>query len=261
MKGGVGKTTLVHGLSARAAACGHKVLMVDLDQQGNLSHSFSIWPTLGESPTLLNIYQGNLKGKKLAVSDAVVPITENLSIIPANLSMANFDTALTASGTENIGSLFKKMFHSIEDEYDVIIFDCPPALSKVTAAVHCFVDMLLLPVNADQFSLEGLQLTLDNLSQLKENFEIDPKISIVLNKFHGRHKIDGDILKMLSSNYGEMLEDSFISSTKRIENSIAKGHCVWEDRHKNNALEDMHNLLTDLFSLETWQHKVGRFHN
>lgn len=258
VKGGVGKTTLVHGLGARSAATGHKTLLIDLDQQGNLSHSFGVWPILGADPTMLNVYKGELNGSKIDSKDAIVKITEDLHIIPANLSLANLDTALTASGTENIGNLFKRLFHNLENEYDAILFDCPPALSKVTAAVHCYIDMLVLPVNADSFSMEGLQLTLDNLKLLRENYKIAPKLSIVLNKFHSRHKMTLEILKLLSEEYGDILAESFVSSTKKIENSLAKGECIWIDRNKNNALEDMHNLLVELYSLSNWENKKGR---
>lgn len=258
VKGGVGKTTLVHGLGARSAALGHKTLLVDLDQQGNLSHSFGIWPILGSDPTLLNVYRGEINGKKITIRDAIKEITDDLHIIPANLSLANFDAALTASGTENIGRLFGRLFKELEKKYDVILFDCPPALSKITAAIHCYVDMLVLPVNADSFSMEGLQLTLDNLKLLKENYGADPKLSIVLNKFHSRHKMTLDILRVLSEQYGDMLAESFISATKKIENSIAKGECIWVDRNKNNALEDIHNLVVELFSLSKWEDFKGR---
>ncbi|MGA1546986.1 MAG: AAA family ATPase [Flavobacteriaceae bacterium] len=251
VKGGVGKTTLVHSLASRAVALGHRVLMVDLDQQGNLSHSFGVWPKLGIDPTLLNVYEGEIKGRAVSIEDTIVELTNDLHIIPANLSLASFDGQLTVS-TENLGSLFEEMFAPIRDNYDLIFIDAPPALSKITAAVHCFVDTLIMPVNADAFSLEGLQLTMDHLDMMRKKFRVNPEISIVLNKFFSQHKMTIEVLKVLSENYGEHLAETFIAGTKKIENSIASNSCVWTDRVRNNALEDMDAYLSELLGLEQW---------
>ncbi len=252
VKGGVGKTTLVHGLASRSVALGHKVLMVDLDQQGNLSHSFGVWPQLGKDPTLLNVYDKNLNGKPITIKNAIVHLTPNLHLIPANLSLANLDSALLM-GTENLGNLFKEIFTPVENDYDVIFLDCPPALSKVTAAVHCLVDKIVMPVNADAFSIEGLQLTHEHLAQMKKKFGAKPELKIVLNKFHAQHKMTLEVLKALSDNFSQHLSQYFISATKQIENSLAEGQCVWTARSKNSALEDMHNFLVDLMGLDRWK--------
>lgn len=254
VKGGVGKTTLTHGLSARASSFGLKTLIVDLDQQGNLSHSFGIWPKVGEDPTLLNVYQGDFKGQAISVRDTITAITDFLHIVPANLTLANLDSALLM-GNDNLGSIFSDMLAEVENDYDLILLDCPPALSKVTAAVHCYVDTIVMPVNADIFSIEGLQLTLDHLKNLKKSFKVDPKISIVLNKCHAQHKMTFEVLNALHENYSEWLSDCFISSAKKIENSIANGQCIWADRTKNNALSDMHNYLCELLGLAVWKQK------
>lgn len=256
VKGGVGKTTLTHGLSARASSFGLKTLIVDLDQQGNLSHSFGVWPKVGEDPTLLNVYQGEFKGEDVSIRDTITPITDFLHIVPANLTLANLDSALLM-GNDNLGSIFADLLAEVESDYDLIFIDCPPALSKVTAAVHCYVDTLVMPVNADIFSIEGLQLTLDHLKNLKKSFKVDPKISIVLNKCHAQHKMTFEVLNALHENYSAWLSDCFISSTKKIENSIANGQCIWADRRKNNALEDMHNYLCELLGVNIWKQKTS----
>jgi chromosome partitioning protein len=252
VKGGVGKTTIVHGLASRAVALGHKVLMVDLDQQGNLSHSFGVWPQLGKDPTLLNVYDRNLNGRPITIKESIVKLTPNLHLIPANLSLANLDSALLM-GTENLGNLFKEIFAPVENDYDAIFFDCPPALSKVTAAVHCFVDKIVMPVNADAFSIEGLQLTHEHLGQMRKKFGAKPELRIVLNKFHAQHKMTLEVLKALSDNFSQHLSQYFISATKQIENSLAEGQCIWTARNKNAALEDMHNFLVELMALERWK--------
>jgi cellulose biosynthesis protein BcsQ len=110
-----------------------------------------------------------------------------------------------------------------------------------------------MPVNADAFSIEGLQLTHEHLGQMKKKFSAKPELKIVLNKFHAQHKMTLEVLKALSDNFSEHLSEYFISATKQIENSLAEGRCVWTARNKNAALDDMHNFLVDLMGLDRWK--------
>ena len=105
VKGGVGKTTLIHGLAARASAYGCRTLMIDLDQQANLSTSFGVYSRPKKDPSLLDVYVGHMNGKKVRIQDTVVKVTDFLHIIPANLTLANLDVSIV-QGTENIGNLF-----------------------------------------------------------------------------------------------------------------------------------------------------------
>lgn len=253
VKGGTGKTTLTHALATRAAALGHKVLAIDLDQQANLSHSFNVWANSKSDPTLFNVYEGHLQGKKIGIKDAIVELSSDFHLIPANLSLANLESALLSS-TENLATLISSILKPIEKSYDLIFIDCPPALSKLTAAVQLYVNSLIIPVNPDSFSLEGLDLTLLHLKKMRKNYRSKTEINIVVNKFDGRHKLGLEVLRTLHEDYSQYLCDNFISVTKQIENSIAEGHCVWESRNKNQALDDIHALLIQILSLDVWKH-------
>lgn len=253
VKGGVGKTTLAHGLASRASAYGFKTLMVDLDQQANLSTSFGVFSRPKEDPTLLDVTTGSLNGEPVRVEDVVVPLTDFLHIIPANLTIANLDLLLI-TGNENIGTFFEQILEPIRDDYDLVFIDCPPSLSRVTFAAHCYADTILMPVNMDRFSIDGLELTLDHLSSLQKKYGLDPKLSIVINKFDARQKILGNaVIEALTNNYRDYLMESYISISKQIDNSIAANQCIWEAKaSKNPALEDINNLLIEMFDLESW---------
>jgi len=184
---------------------------------------------------------------------ASIPIADYLHIIPSNLTIANLDLQLI-HGNENIGKFFKDVFEPIRNDYDLIYVDCPPSLSRVTAAAHCFADRIIMPVNTDRFSIDGLELTLDHLTTLQKKFSVDPTLNIVINKFDARQKILGNaVIQALTSRYREYLLESYISISKQIDNSIAAHKCIWAEKpSKNQALQDINNLLIELFDLESW---------
>ena len=87
----------------------------------------------------------------------------------------------------------------------------------------------------------------------KKKFKVNPEINIVVNKFDARHKLGFAVIKSLNDEYGDLLCETFVSVTKQLENSLAQGKCVWSSKGKNNALEDMHNLLIELLGLDSWK--------
>lgn len=249
VKGGVGKTTLVHALASRASAYGFRTLMIDLDQQANLTTSFGIYTQPKKDPTILDVIMGN----RSTIQDIIVPITDFLHIVPSNLNIANLDLQLI-HGNENLKEIFSQIFQPVLDSYDLIFIDCPPSLSRVTTAAHCFATQILMPVNTDRFSIDGLELTLDHLLSLQKKFNLETKISIVINKFDARQKILGNaVIDALTSKYRDFLLESYISVSKQIDNNIAAHKSIWASTpSKAAALEDLNNLFTELFELNLW---------
>ena len=255
VKGGVGKTTVVHALAARASAFGLRTLMVDLDQQANLSSSFGVHSRPKVDLTMLEVYLNHEKGIKTKINEAIIKLTDFLHIIPANLSLANLDLALIQA-TENLERLFMEMFSPISEDYDVIFIDCPPALSRVTSAAHCFATKILMPVNMDKFSLDGLDLTIDHHKLLSRKFKVNAKIHVIINKFDARQKLGFEVINQLSTEYQQSLCETYISVSKQIDNSIASNECIWNNSlGKNVALEDFNNLLIEILGLSSWKNR------
>ncbi len=252
VKGGVGKTTLVHALASRASALGCKTLMIDLDQQANLTSSFGVQCRPKIDPTILDLYMGRMENKAVSAKDLIVKITPYLHIIPSNLSLANLDVAMI-QGTENIGKFFADMFKPIRKDYDLIFIDCPPSLSRVTSAAHCFSDKIILPVNMDRYSLDGLDLTLDHLTVLSRKFKVAATLQVVINKFDARQKLGYEIIGELNEQHKDILCETYVSVSKQIDNSVAANQCIWNPGlGKNFALDDFNNLLVEILGLKIW---------
>ncbi|MEO5968391.1 MAG: AAA family ATPase, partial [Bdellovibrionia bacterium] len=245
--------TLTHAMASRCSALGMRVLMIDGDQQANLSKSFGVYSRPRVDVTLFEVYNGRINDRKVTIKDAVVPLTDFLHIIPANLGLANLDLSII-QGTENIGSFFAEMLAPIRDNYDLIFFDCPPSISRITSAACCFADKVILPINADAYSIEGLHLSTEHLLSIHSKFNTTAELQIVMNKFDARAKLAFSLLnQLMQSDFKECLCDTYVSTSKEFDNSIADGKCLWNAKSgKNPALEDIHSLIVEIFDLKQW---------
>ena len=126
VKGGVGKTSLSHSFAIRASQYGAKVLCIDLDQQANLTQAFGL--DSEELPTFFDIIRNDI-----SIDEATISVTSNLHLIPSSMDLSFLDRFLQMNN-ENLADVFKDKIETISDNYDYIVFDCPPAISSATAA-------------------------------------------------------------------------------------------------------------------------------
>ena len=128
----------------------------------------------------------------------------------------------------------------------------------MTSAAHCYADKILLPVNTDRFSLDGLELTLEHLALLQKKFRAKAELHVVINKFDARQKLGFEVINELASEYREMLCEAYITVSKQIDNSIAANECLWSPQQgKNAALEDFNNLLIEVFQMKSWKEQMA----
>lgn len=255
VKGGVGKTTLTHGFASRAAAMGFRVLMIDLDQQANLSSSFGLTPVLGKDPSMLEVISKKIGSKKISVKDAIKKVDDFLDIIPATMSLSTLDATIMVQ-QHNVETLFKKALGSVVDNYDFIIFDCPPALSLTTTAVHCFTldnfaQHIVMPLAPEEFSREGLITTLTHFQSLVEKHDVAPEVDVVLNMMDLRTNLAVELIKEMHDEYREILNPHYIAIDQGIKNSLREKKCIWS--RPNKATEDINTVLIELLNLEIWK--------
>jgi len=255
VKGGVGKTTLTHGFASRAAALGFKVLMVDLDQQANLSSSFGLSPKLGVDASMLEVVNGKIGDRKISARDAIVEITPHLSIIPATMSLSTLDATIMVQ-QHNVETLLKKALQDISEDFELIVFDCAPSLSLTTTSVHCFEldgfnQHIIMPLAPEEFSREGLFTTLAHFQTLVDKHDIAPQVDVILNMMDLRTKLAIDLIKEMHEDFGEILHPRYIAIDQGIKNSLREKQCIWSK--PNKATEDMHAVLVEILNLESWE--------
>ena len=148
-KGGVGKTTTTINLSACLAEAGKKVLVIDVDPQGNTTSGLGIDKNDVDN-TVYELMLGEAELKECIYES----VMEGLYVIPSNVNLAGAEIELIDIDEREY--ILKKITESIKDEYDFIMLDCPPSLSMLTVNAMTAADTVLVPIQCEYFALEGL---------------------------------------------------------------------------------------------------------
>ncbi len=161
-KGGVGKTTTAINLSACLAEKGQRVLVVDIDPQGNTTSGLGIAKDNVDN----TIYEVMLQ--EIDISDAICKdIFENLDIIPSNVNLAGAEIDLI--DIENREYILKNAINTVRNNYDYVILDCPPSLSMLTVNAMTAADTVLVPIQCEYYALEGLTQLIHTINLVKKN--------------------------------------------------------------------------------------------
>ncbi|HTW11519.1 MAG TPA: ParA family protein [Solirubrobacteraceae bacterium] len=199
-KGGTGKTTTVRTLTDIYRRIGLAVLAVDLDPQGNLSDYLDVDPDA--APTIGDVLQGTAKIGE-ATHDGVVP---------ANLGLA--EAELVLGGKLGRELTLKKALRDVQDDYDLILIDCPPALGLLTVNALVACDHALISAEAQYFALQGVEQALEVLELARENLNPDLQwLGVLLNIADMRTRHSREAYDSLKEHFGEKVFPTTIRSS------------------------------------------------
>lgn len=246
IKGGVGKSSLASATAVRANMYGAKVLCIDFDQQGNLTRSFGIDGR--ESLVWLHVLRNQCK-----IHEAIIPITKTLHLIPSSMNNSKLDIEL-ANNPINLREMIRDALNEIRDIYDLVIFDCPPSLNKVTAATTCASDLVIMPINADGYSMDALDATIKEIKHLESAFKLQLPYRILWNKYDQREKLAVKYLHEVASK--EACKDNILPVVIRtdatIKNALDQGISIFEMKSRTGIYEDIDNLTKEILGLAQW---------
>ena len=197
-KGGIGKTTSAINIAAAMAVAGKKVLAVDCDPQGNMTSGFGI-----NKKSLHNTSYDMLVGRVSALDTVQKTAFDNISVIPANISLAGAEFELVE--LEDRAYRLKNELLKLRDEYDYIVIDCPPSLGILTINALAASDGVVIPMQCEYFALEGL-------TQL-----------ILITMYNGRLNLSTQVLKELKRYYADKLLSEPIPRSVRISEAPSFG--------------------------------------
>lgn len=236
LKGGVAKTTTAMNIGLGAVQYGARVLFIDMDQQANLTFALGVdIDDAEEKPVWLDIVE-----KKATIQEAVVKLTDKIDLIPSNLNNSVLDRVLLNSN-RNWSQAVKNPLETIRKNYDLILIDTAPALSATNTAVTVASDMVILPVNPDRFSYMGLEKHLEELREIKKDFDLDLTEKILFTRFDGREKVSHELLQKCMDSFEDLLMKSYIRTSTEVKNTIGTGKTIYHS--KSNARED-YDLVT-----------------
>ncbi len=217
-KGGVGKTTTNINLGACLAMKGKKVLVVDIDPQGNTTSGIGIRKRSLEY-TLYDV----LLEDDFDVRKAILPTkTKNLDIIPADVDLAGAEVELVS--IEGRERRLKKAIDAIRDSYDFIFVDCPPSLGLLTINSLTAVDSVLIPIQCEFYALEGVSQLVSTIELVKKN--MNPNIyieGVILSMFDGRTNLSLQVVQEVKNFFGSAVYSTIIPRNVRLAEAPSYG--------------------------------------
>ncbi|MBR2460357.1 MAG: ParA family protein [Clostridia bacterium] len=216
-KGGVGKTTSAVNIAASLGALDEKVLLVDMDPQGNASTGVGLIDR-NDTCTIYEVITGE------APVEAAIYTTEfkNLDVIPSVIGLAGAELEMTQ--IENRERLLKRALDSVRDKYDYIIIDCPPSLSLLTVNALVASDGFIIPVQCEYYALEGLVQLMNSVAVVKEYY--NPHLSLVgvlVTMYNARLNFSGRIMEDLRNHYPDELFKTAVTRNVRLSEAPAFG--------------------------------------
>ena len=239
-KGGVGKTTTSINLSACLAEKGKKVLLIDMDSQGNTTSGLGI----EKNETENTIYE--VLREEISIEESFVEFDAfdgNLTIIPANRNLAGAEIELITTGNQQY--ILKDLIKPIRELFDYVIIDCPPALGMLTVNAMTAADTVLVPIQCEFYALDGLSQLIYTINLIQENLNPDLYIEgVVFTMYDARTNLSLQVVENVKDNLRQNIYKTIIPRNVRLAEAPSHGLPINIYEKKSTGAE-AYKLLAD----------------
>lgn len=268
-KGGVGKTTTSINLSACLAEQGKKILVVDIDPQGNASSGLGVDKNALEN-TVYELFIGECELEDCIQIEAL----ENLDVLPSNVNLSGAEIDLI--GIDGREYILKKIITDIKDNYDFVIIDCPPSLNILTVNAMVTADTVLVPIQCEYYALEGLSQLIHTINLVKKRLNPDLEMEgVVFTMYDARTNLSLEVVENVKKNLKQNVYKTIIPRNIRLAEAPSHGlpinlydaKSVGAESYKMLALEVIHrgdeefdidNYMDDV-TVKKEKQKTGKF--
>lgn len=241
-KGGVGKTTTSVNLGAALASLGRRVLLIDIDPQGNTTSGIGI----NKADVKHCIYDVVIND--VSAVDAILPTrTENLSIIPATIQLAGAEIELVPIMSREVR--LRRAIQSLRGSFDYILIDCPPSLGLLTVNALTAADSVLIPIQCEYYALEGLSQLLNTIRLVQKHLNSRLQVEgVLLTMFDARTNLGVQVVEDVKKYFREKVYKTIIPRNVRLSEAPSHGMPVIEYDPRSRGAEVYMDLAREVVS-------------
>jgi len=243
-KGGVGKTTTAVNLSAWLSMMECRVLLVDIDPQGNATSGLGI-----DKDALEGCIYDLLLDSASIENIKICNVLERLDLIPSSIELAGAEIEMV--GIEYRENLLRNILYREKDEYDYIIIDCPPSLGLLTVNALVAADSVIVPLQCEYYALEGLGQLMNTIKLVQQSMNRGLEIEgVVLTMFDGRTNLSIQVVDEVKSHFKNKVYKSIIPRNVRLSEAPSHGKPVMLYDRRSRGAELYHDLAREVMGLE-----------
>lgn len=243
-KGGVGKTTTTVNLGAALAYEGKRILLIDMDAQGNATSGVGVRKT-EVSTDIYDVLVNDIPIEQVIRSTS----RENMWVVPATIQLAGAEVELTHFKQRE--RVLKKAIDKLEQDFDYILMDCPPSLGHLTINAFTAADSVLIPVQCEYYALEGLSQLLNTIRLVQKHFNSDLRIEgVLLTMLDARTNLGTEVVEEVKKYFHEKVYDTIIPRNVRLSEAPSYGQTIIDYDIRSKGAEVYLSLAKEVLKHE-----------